>query len=189
MIQVIPTTLPDVLIIKPEVFGDHRGFFLETYHKQNYAGFGILDPFVQDNHSGSRQGTLRGLHYQLKHPQGKLIRVVVGEVFDVAVDMRRHSDTFGRWVGTKLSAETKNQLWVPPGFAHGFYILSEWAEVLYKVTDFYQPDDEHTVRWDDPDIGVAWPILPDIDILVSDKDRQGIAFRDAAYYQNLEGSI
>ncbi|MBU1662484.1 MAG: dTDP-4-dehydrorhamnose 3,5-epimerase, partial [Chloroflexi bacterium] len=135
-----PTTIPDVILINPQVFGDERGFFLETYQSREFAAAGIPESFVQDNHSGSQQGTLRGLHYQIRHTQGKLVRVVAGEIFDAVVDIRHSSPTFGQWVGEHLSAENKIQLWVPPGFAHGFYVLSDWAEVLYKATDFYAPE-------------------------------------------------
>jgi dTDP-4-dehydrorhamnose 3,5-epimerase len=135
-----PTILPDVILIEPQVFGDQRGFFMETYEERKFAANGITAWFVQDNHSGSRQGTLRGMHYQINQPQGKLVRVVAGEVFDAAVDLRRNSQTFGHWTGTVLTTENKNMLWIPPGFAHGFYVLSEWAEVVYKATDFTRPN-------------------------------------------------
>jgi dTDP-4-dehydrorhamnose 3,5-epimerase len=169
----IPTTIPDVILIEPKICGDDRGFFVETYKAQSFAEAGIPDTFIQDNHSGSQQGTLRGLHYQIRHPQGKLIRAIVGEVYDVAVDIRRSSPTFGQWVGVTLSAENKLQLWVPPGFAHGFYVVSEWAEITYKVTDIYAPDWERTLAWDDPSIKVEWPIPPGTQLLLSAKDMQG----------------
>ena len=168
-----PTSIPDVILIEPQVFGDHRGFFVETYQSRRFAEAGIPAAFVQDNHSGSRQGTLRGLHYQIKHTQGKLLKVVAGELFDVAVDLRRTSPTFGQWVGVILSAENKQQLWVPPGFAHGFYVLSEWAELTYKVTDFYAPEWERTLMWNDPAVGIEWPLLSDVELLLSEKDTQG----------------
>lgn len=156
--KITPTRIKEVLLIEPSVHGDARGFFMETYHQQHFSQFGIDANFVQDNHSGSTRGTLRGLHYQIKQPQGKLVRAAVGEIFDVAVDIRRSSPTFGQWVGENLSAENKHQLWVPEGFAHGFYVISEWAEVLYKATDFYARDWERAIRWDDPRIGIKWPL-------------------------------
>lgn len=158
-ITVTPTAIPEVMLVEPTVFGDARGFFLESFNARDFrAATGLDVNFVQDNHSGSSRGVLRGLHYQLRQPQGKLVRVAHGEVFDVAVDLRRSSPTFGRWVGATLSAENRRQLWIPPGFAHGFLVLSEWAECLYKATDFYAPQAERVVRWDDPTIAVAWPI-------------------------------
>ena len=158
-ITVTPTAIPEVLRIEPTVFGDARGFFFESFNARDFRDATGLDvTFVQDNHSGSSRGVLRGLHYQIQQPQGKLVRVVQGEVFDVAVDLRRSSPTFGRWVGEMLSAENRRQLWIPPGFAHGFLVLSEWAECLYKSTDFYAPEHERALRWDDPTVGVAWPI-------------------------------
>ncbi len=165
-------TLPDVILVEPNVFGDLRGFFMETYQAQHFAEAGINVDFVQDNHSGSRQGILRGLHYQIQQAQGKLVRVVVGEVYDVAVDLRRSSATFKKWVGACLSAENKHQLWVPPGFAHGFYVLSDWAEVMYKTTDYYAPQWERTLKWDDPEIGVDWPLINGQPPLLSAKDAQ-----------------
>ena len=152
------TDLPEVVRVEPAVFQDHRGFFLETYHREKYAAGGIDAVFVQDNHSRSKRGILRGLHAQGRFPQGKLVRAVEGAIFDVAVDIRRGSPTFGRWVGFELSAENFQQLYVPPGFAHGFCVLSESAQVEYKCTDLYRPDDELAVRWDDPEIGIRWPI-------------------------------
>jgi dTDP-4-dehydrorhamnose 3,5-epimerase len=156
--QFLTTDLPGVLLIEPDVFWDNRGFFLETYQQARYAAGGISGPFVQDNHSFSTQGTLRGLHAQRTKPQGKLVRAVEGEMFDVAVDVRRGSPTFGRWVGALLSGDNFRQLWVPPGFAHGFCVLSERVHVEYKCTDFYDRADEVTVAWNDPEIAVAWPI-------------------------------
>ena len=173
--KVIETELPGVLIIEPVVHGDTRGFFLESFHARRYAESGLPASFVQDNHSRSARGVLRGLHYQLRYPQGKLVRVVSGEVFDVAVDIRRGSPTFGRWVGATVSADNHRQLYVPPGFAHGFCVLSEYADFLYKCTDYYAPDDEHGVRWDDPDIGIAWP---DLEFKLSDKDRNSARLRE-----------
>ena len=156
---VTPTNLPEVLILQPQVFGDARGFFFESFNARDFANVTGLDvQFVQDNHSRSTQGVLRGLHYQIQHPQGKLVRVVQGEVFDVAVDLRRASPTFGRWVGEHLSAENKRQLWVPPGFAHGFVVLSDSAEFLYKTTDYWYPEHERSLLWNDPAIGIDWPL-------------------------------
>lgn len=168
-----PTAIPDLILIQPQVRGDSRGFFMETYQQPRFQEAGIQADFVQDNHSGSRRGVLRGLHYQIHQPQGKLVRAVVGEIFDVAVDLRRGSPTFGRWEGAVLSAENRQMLWVPPGFAHGFYVLSEWAEFFYKVTDFYAPQFERTLRWDDPAVGVQWPLLPGGQPELSVKDSQG----------------
>lgn len=167
-----PTTIPDIILIEPQVFGDERGFFMETFHADRYAEAGIPTNFVQDNHSGSRQGTLRGLHYQIRQAQGKLLRVIAGEIFDVAVDIRRSSPTFGQWVSAVLSVDNKRQLWVPSGFAHGFYVLSEWAELNYKTTDFYAPEWERSILWSDPEIGIKWPILPGTEPLLSTKDTQ-----------------
>jgi dTDP-4-dehydrorhamnose 3,5-epimerase len=175
----IPTTIPDVILIEPKIYGDQRGFFMETYQTQRYAEVGILDAFIQDNHSGSQQGALRGLHYQIRHPQGKLLRVIAGEIFDVVVDIRRSSHTFGQWVGANLSAENKHQLWIPPGFAHGFYVLSKWAEVTYKVTDIYAPEWERTLMWNDPSVAIEWPIPPGEKPLLSAKDTQGKSLADA----------
>ena len=171
--QFTPTAIPDLILIQPQVFGDSRGFFMETYQQRRFQEAGIQADFVQDNHSGSRRGILRGLHYQNRQPQGKLVRALAGEIFDVAVDLRRGSPTFGRWEGAVLSAENRQMLWVPPGFAHGFYVLSEWAEVFYKATDFYAPQWERTLRWDDPAVGVQWPLLPDAQPELSAKDSQG----------------
>ena len=158
MIKVIETDLPGVLILEPKVFGDPRGFFLETYREDVYRAAGIAGPFVQDNQSRSAHGVLRGLHYQLVQPQGKLVRVSRGEVFDVAVDVRRGSPTFGAHVGTVLNDQNNRQLYVPPGFAHGFCVLSDIADFVYKCTDYYHPDSEHGIAWNDPDIGIAWPL-------------------------------
>jgi len=171
----VPTEIPDVLIIEPDVFRDARGFFLETFHDRKYREGGIDARFVQDNHSRSMRGTLRGLHAQRTHPQGKLIRVILGEIFDVAVDIRRGSPTFGKWVGVTLSAENFLQAWVPPGFAHGFCVTSDVAEVEYKCTDLYDPADEIGFLWNDPDVGVAWP---ESDPILSAKDRQAPPLRE-----------
>ena len=179
-INKIPTSLPGVFILEPRVFGDERGFFFESYNQQLMAQIGINEQFVQDNHSCSSRNVLRGLHYQVKHPQGKLVRVVEGEVLDVAVDMRRSSSTFGRWEAVRLSGENKRMLWVPAGFAHGFRVLSQKAHVLYKATDFYAPEHERTVVWNDPDLKIDWEL--DGEPIVSTKDRRGAAFRDAESY-------
>jgi dTDP-4-dehydrorhamnose 3,5-epimerase len=180
--QFMPTEIPEVVIIEPKGFGDERGFFMETYRQERFIEAGIAARFVQDNHSGSRQGVLRGLHYQIKQPQGKLFRVVVGEVFDVAVDIRRSSPTFGRWVGAVLSAQNRRQIWVPPGFAHGFYVLSEWAEILYKVSDYYAPQWERTLLWNDPVIGIEWPLLSGLPPALSPKDLQGLPLDQAELF-------
>jgi len=178
-VNVIETVLPGVLIIEPKVFGDARGFFLESWNEQEFARAGLRMKFVQDNHSRSSQGTLRGLHYQLQHTQGKLVRVTAGEVFDVAVDLRRSSSTYGKWFGTALSAENKRMLWVPEGFAHGFYVVSPQAEFQYKCTDFYDPASEQTLAWNDPAVGIQWPLMPGVETLLSGKDRLGRALQDA----------
>ena len=180
--QITPTHLTDIYLIEPKVFSDDRGFFMETYQAQKFAEAGIPTSFVQDNHSRSRQGTLRGLHYQIQQAQGKLLRVVIGEIFDVAVDIRRSSPTFGHWVGTFLSAQNKSQLWVPPGFAHGFYVTSEWADLLYKTTDYYAPEWERSIRWDDPDLGIEWPLVGGQYPLLSARDAQGKPLREAEIY-------
>lgn len=170
--KVIPTAIPDVLVLEPQVFGDARGFFLESFNQQAFtAATGVRLPFVQDNHSRSGQGVLRGLHYQLRQPQGKLVRVVRGAVFDVAVDIRRASPTFGAWVGVELSEENQRQLWVPPGFAHGFLVLSDVADFLYKTTDYYAPEHERCIAWGDPAIGIDWPLASAPKL--SAKDRLG----------------
>ena len=177
--QITPTAIPDVVLIEPKVFQDERGFFLETFQVRKYTAAGITQPLVQDNHSGSRQGVLRGLHYQIRKPQGKLVRVVAGEIFDVAVDLRRSSPTFGRWVGVTLSAANHRQIWIPAGFAHGFYTLSEWAEITYKVTDYYDPEGERTLIWSDPQIGITWPLIAGKPPLLSPKDAQGLPLAKA----------
>ncbi len=179
--KVIATDIPDVRIIEPRVFGDSRGFFMESFNQKAFAAaVGEAVVFVQDNHSRSGRNVLRGLHYQIRHAQGKLVRVVNGDVFDVAVDLRRSSPSFGRWVGHTLSAENKRQLWVPAGFAHGFLVTSDAAEFLYKTTDYYAPEHERCIRWDDPVLNIAWPI--DGAPLVSAKDRLGVAFADAEVF-------
>lgn len=173
-----PTELPGVVIVEPVVHEDGRGFFMETWHRDKFRAAGLDLAFVQDNHSGSVRNTLRGLHYQLGRPQGKLVRAVAGEIFDVAVDLRRSSPTFGRWTGITLSAANRLELWVPEGFAHGYYVLSERAEVVYKCTDVYVPEEERTLRWDDPEVGVAWPLGAEPP-LVSAKDAKGLDLRAA----------
>jgi dTDP-4-dehydrorhamnose 3,5-epimerase len=174
--------IPDVVLIEPKVFGDHRGFFMETFRDDEFKKRIAPVTFVQDNHSKSSRGILRGLHYQIKHPQGKLVRVISGEVFDVAVDLRRSSPFFGRWTGTILSAENKKMLWVPPGFAHGFYVLSPEAEFTYKCTDYYAPDHERSVLWNDPDISIDWPVIPGISPVLSQKDSQGMPLANAEVF-------
>ena len=181
--EFIITTIPDVILINPVIFGDARGFFVETYRQLEFADAGIQEHFVQDNHSGSIQGTLRGLHYQIKNAQGKLVQVVTGEIFDVAVDLRRSSSSFGMWVGEVLSAENKKQLWIPPGFAHGFYVMSDWANVLYKVTDYYAPEWDRTLLWSDPAIGIDWPLIPGKELNISSKDSQGKLLENADTFE------
>lgn len=166
--KVTSTNHPDVLLVEPDVFHDARGFFVEVFHAEKYVQQGLPETFLQDNHSRSVRGVLRGLHYQLEHPQGKLVRVATGRVFDVAVDIRRGSPYFGQWVGMELSDDNQLQLYIPPGFAHGFCVLSEQADFLYKCTAFYAPGDEYGIAWDDPDIAIAWPRL---DYLLSEKDK------------------
>lgn len=181
--KIINTEIPDVLLIEPQVFGDERGFFYESFNERVFLEkTGILPHFVQDNHSRSSKNVLRGLHYQIQQPQGKLVRVVVGEVFDVAVDLRNSSTTFGQWVGVHLSAENKHQLWIPPGFAHGFLVLSEYADFLYKTTDYYAPEYDRTILWNDPDLAISWPIEKD-EPIVSAKDKVGKLFLEAEVYQ------
>lgn len=177
------SAIPDVVLIKPQVYTDARGFFMETWNARAFARGGLEFSFVQDNHSRSAGGTLRGLHYQIKHPQGKLVRVIAGEIFDVAIDLRRSSATFSKWVGMVLSADNKHKLWVPPGFAHGFYVTSDVAEVEYKCTDFYAPEHERAVRWDDPTLAIEWPIEPDHTPNLAAKDAKAISFLDAEYYE------
>jgi dTDP-4-dehydrorhamnose 3,5-epimerase len=176
----LPTHIPEVLLIEPRVFEDKRGFFLESYNQMDMARLGITETFVQDNHSRSVKNVLRGLHYQVQKPQGKLVRVTVGAVFDVVVDLRRSSATFGKWVGAEMSADNKRMMWVPRGFAHGFAVLSDVAEVQYKTTDYYAPEFERCIRWDDPTIRIAWPL--DGEPIVSAKDRGGMAFARAEMF-------
>lgn len=180
--HVIKTAIPDVLVLEPKVFGDARGFFFESFNQQAFEdSIGKQVNFVQDNHSLSAKHVLRGLHYQLKQAQGKLVRVITGEVFDVAVDIRQSSPTFGQWVGEYLSAENKRQMWIPEGFAHGFLVLSDTAEFLYKTTDFYAPAHERCIRWDDPAIGIQWPDLGSHPLL-SQKDQQGLSLSEAELF-------
>lgn len=178
----LPTAIPDVMILEPQVFRDARGFFMETFHEAKFAALGLPTRFVQDNHSASRRGVLRGLHYQIQQAQGKLVRVISGEVFDVAVDLRRSSPTFGQWVGEVLSAENHRMMWIPAGFAHGFLVLSDWAEVLYKTTDFYAPQWERTLLWNDPAVGVRWLISPGEQPLLSEKDQRGLPLSQCETY-------
>lgn len=179
--KIINTEIPDVLLIEPQVFGDDRGFFYESYNEKVLLEKAEISAhFVQDNHSRSAKNVLRGLHYQIQQPQGKLVRVVIGAVFDVAVDLRKSSKTFGQWVGIQLSAESKQQLWVPAGFAHGFVVLSEYAEFLYKTTEYYAPEHERCILWNDPDLAIAWPITAEP--VLSAKDRVGKLLRSAEVF-------
>jgi dTDP-4-dehydrorhamnose 3,5-epimerase len=173
----ISTSLPGVFVLEPRVFGDERGFFFESYNRESLADAGVTEDFVQDNHSCSSRDVLRGLHYQVKHPQGKLVRVAVGEIIDVAVDLRKSSPSFGQWEAVRLSGENKRMLWIPAGLAHGFRVLSQTAHVLYKATDFYAPEHERTLPWNDPDLKINWEL--DTEPIVSAKDQRGIPFRDA----------
>lgn len=186
--KVTPSKLPEVLILEPKVFGDHRGFFLETYRQEAFSDLGINLPFVQDNHSRSSRGTLRGLHYQLEQPQGKLVRVALGSVFDVAVDVRVGSPNFGKWFGTILDDKDMKMLYVPPGFAHGFLVLTDVADFIYKCTDYYHPESEQGILWNDPDIGVEWP---GNEILLSNKDSESILLKNQSveklpFYSELQ---
>ncbi len=178
-----PTKIPDVLLIKPKVVNDSRGFFLETYREDKFIEAGIDQKFVQENHSASQKSVLRGLHYQIRQAQGKLVRVIAGEVFDVAVDIRRSSPTFGQWVGTNLSAENKLQMWIPTGFAHGFYVLSDWAEVVYKVTDYYAPEWDRSILWNDPQIGIEWRLAGGMPPSLSQKDINAKPLAEAEIYK------
>lgn len=179
--NILPTEIPEVLVIEPQVFGDDRGFFFESFNEQAFQDkTGVAAHFVQDNHSRSRQNVLRGLHYQIQQAQGKLVRVVVGSIFDVAVDIRKSSPTFGQWVSCLLSAENKRMLWVPPGFAHGFLVVSDVAEVLYKTTDYYAPQHERSILWNDSDLAIAWPLQAEP--LLSAKDQAGQPFCRAEVY-------
>lgn len=178
--NVVQTAIPDVLILEPKVFGDERGFFFESYNKRVMAAAGIGAEFVQDNHSRSAKGVLRGLHYQIRQPQGKLVRVIAGEVFDVAVDIRKRSPTFGKWVGMRLSAENKRMAWVPSGFAHGFVVLSDYAEFLYKTTDYWAPEHERCIVWNDPRLAIDWPV--EGEPRLSAKDGMGRLFAEAEVF-------
>lgn len=178
--EIVKTGLPEVVLFTPRVFGDERGFFMESYNRKTLSAAGIDHEFVQDNHSRSARGVLRGLHYQLVRPQGKLVRVVAGEVFDVAVDVRRGSPSFGRWTGFRLSADNRSIAWIPPGFAHGFLVLSEYADFLYKTTDYWAPEFERTILWNDTDLAIDWPIAGEP--VVSAKDAAGALFKDAEVY-------
>lgn len=180
--KVTKLSIPDVLFLEPDVFSDERGIFLETYQMQTFSELGITKPFVQENYSGSREGVLRGLHYQIRHAQGKLIRVVIGEIFDVCVDLRRSSPSFGKWVGITLAAVDNKQVWIPDGFAHGFFVLSDWAEVSYKVTDYYAPEWERTLLWNDPEVGIEWPIKAGQMPIQSERDSKGKSIADAEAY-------
>jgi dTDP-4-dehydrorhamnose 3,5-epimerase len=177
-----PSTLPDVILIEPDLFRDDRGYFFETFQARKFADAGIPATLVQENVSRSRQNVLRGLHYQIRQPQGKLVRVTSGRIFDVAVDLRRASPTFGRWEGVELTAEDCRQLWIPPGFAHGFLALSAWADVCYSVTDFYNRDAERTLIWNDPTVGICWPLPAGVTPILSAKDVQGVLLADAEVY-------
>ena len=181
--NIITTEIPDVKIIEPKVFGDDRGFFLESWRDSWADELGIKGRFIQDNHSKSKRLTLRGLHYQITNPQGKLVRVTEGRVFDVAVDMRKQSRWFGKWVGVELSADNKRLFWVPPGFAHGFLVLSESAEFLYKCTDYYAPEYERSLAWNDPDVGIEWPIEGSEMPLLSQKDAAGLSLKQADVFE------
>jgi dTDP-4-dehydrorhamnose 3,5-epimerase len=174
--NIIPTEIPDVVVLEPVIHADSRGYFLETYNAQSFEALGIAEQFVQDNQSYSRRGVLRGLHFQVERAQGKLVRAVAGEVFDVAVDLRKESATFGKWAGARLSSMNHQMIWIPKGFAHGFYTLSESAEVTYKVTDFYAPQHERTLLWNDPDVAIQWPLKGEP--ILSDKDRTGIRLKE-----------
>ncbi len=178
--KAIPTSIPDVLLVEPEIIGDERGFFMETWRRGGLAEHGVEVDFVQDNFSRSLTGTLRGLHYQLRRPQGKLVRVTRGAIFDVAVDLRRSSPSFGQWVGQRLSADEKRALWIPPGFCHGFYVTSGPADVQYKCTEFYAPEDDRCILWNDTELAIDWPLARTP--LVSERDRQAMPFADAEYY-------
>jgi dTDP-4-dehydrorhamnose 3,5-epimerase len=181
-VNALPTPIADLVVLEPKVFGDARGFFFESFNRRVFAELtGFAGEFVQDNHSRSQRGVLRGLHYQIRNPQGKLVRVVDGAVYDVAVDLRRKSPTFGRWYGAELSADNKRMLWIPPGFGHGFLVLSGSADFLYKTTDYWAPEHERTIAWNDPDLGIAWPL--DGTPLLSAKDQAGRPFRDSEVFE------
>ena len=179
----IQTDIPEVILIEPHVYGDTRGFFLESYQAKRFAEAGIKASFVQDNHSSSERGVLRGLHYQIRQAQGKLVRAIYGEIYDVTVDLRCNSPNFGQWVGVYLSAKNKHQLWIPPGFAHGFYVLSERAELLYKATDYYAPKWERILLWNDPELDIQWPLIEGLSPILSEKDTHGTLLANAEYFK------
>lgn len=181
--EFITTNLPGVVVVQPKVFGDERGFFMETYRKDKFEAAGIPTRFVQDNHSRSQQGVLRGLHYQIRQAQGKLVRAIIGEIYDVAVDIRRDSPFFGKWTGTHLSAENKREMWVPPGFAHGFYVVSDWAEVTYKTNDYYAPEWERSIAWNDPQICIQWPLVNGQPPSLSSKDSKAVNLAEAELFE------
>ncbi len=181
--EFIPTKIPEVLVIRPKVFDDPRGFFVETYRENEFVSAGVNRKFVQENHSASQRGVLRGLHYQIRQTQGKLVRAIAGEVFDVAVDLRRSSPTFRDWVGVHLSAENKHQLWIPPGFAHGFYVLSDRAEITYKVTEYYAPEWDRSLLWNDLQLGIDWPLISDLPVSLSAKDINGKTLAEAELFE------
>jgi dTDP-4-dehydrorhamnose 3,5-epimerase len=180
--EFLPQRIPDVILIRPDVYQDARGYFMEVYESRRFTSAGIPHTFVQDNQSGSKRGVLRGMHYQIQQPQGKLVRIVAGEVFDAAVDLRRASPTFGQWTSAVLSSQSRELVWVPPGFAHGFYVLSEWAEMAYKTTDYFAPEWERTLLWNDPDIGIEWPLRSGTIPTLSAKDAAGVTLRLAETY-------
>jgi dTDP-4-dehydrorhamnose 3,5-epimerase len=182
--NVAKTAIPEVLVLEPEIFGDERGFFYESYNSKEFAEkAGITDVFVQDNHSSSIRNVLRGLHYQIKQPQGKLVRVIAGEIFDVAVDIRKNSPTFGKWIGENLSAKNKKMFWIPKGFAHGFVVISDVAEVLYKTTDYWAPEHERSIAWNDPTLNITWPIEDEPKL--SKKDQQGLPLSRAELFDDI----
>ena len=178
--RLLPTSLPGAVIIEPRLYEDERGFFMETFQSRRFAGNGLPSAFVQTNHSQSSRNTLRGLHYQIEHPQGKLVRVVRGEIYDVIVDLRRDSPTFGRWVGIRLSESNRRQLYVPPGLAHGFCVTDDLADMIYECTDYYYPEHERTIVWNDPDLAIDWPIK---DPVLSEKDSNGLPFSEAPHFE------
>ena len=178
--KVTPMKIPEVLILEPEVYQDVRGFFLESFNQRVFVQLGIRETFVQDNHSRSVKNVLRGMHYQIKQPQGKLVRAIAGKIFDAAVDLRKSSPNYGKWVGTELSAENHKMMWIPPGFAHGFLVLSNAAEVLYKTTDYYAKEFERALLWNDEDVGITWPLVGEP--IISERDRNAAAFKEAAHY-------
>ncbi|HTV47052.1 MAG TPA: dTDP-4-dehydrorhamnose 3,5-epimerase [Phycisphaerae bacterium] len=178
--KVTPMKIPEVLILEPEVYQDVRGFFLESFNQRAFVQLGIRETFVQDNHSRSVKNVLRGMHYQIKQPQGKLVRAIAGKIFDAAVDLRKSSPNYGKWVGTELTAENHKMMWIPPGFAHGFLVLSNAAEVLYKTTDYYAKEFERALLWNDEDVGITWPLVGEP--IISERDRNAAAFKEAAHY-------